>query len=39
MYAMLCNTDTKSFGHVTQKNDRRGVDEELYQVWCQLHYN
>ena len=29
---MLYNTDTNIFGHLTQKNDRKGVDEELYQV-------
>ena len=29
---MLYNTDTNSFGHITQKNDRRRTDEELYQV-------
>ena len=39
MYTMLCNSDTNNFGHVTQKNDRRGVDEALHQVWCQLDYN
>ena len=36
---MLYNTDTNSFGHITQNNDRRRVDEELYQVWCQSDYN
>ena len=29
---MLYNTDTNSFGHITQQNDRRRIDEELYQV-------
>ena len=29
---MLYNTDTNSFGHITQQNGRRGIDEELYQV-------
>ena len=36
---MLYNTDINSFGHVTQNNDRKRVDEELYQVWCQSDYN
>ena len=35
---MLYNTDANMFGHITQKNDRRIVDEALYQVWCQLDY-
>ena len=29
---MLYKTDTNSFGYITQKNDRRRIDEELYQV-------
>ena len=29
---MLYNIDTNSFGHITQQNDRRTIDEELYQV-------
>ena len=36
---MLYNTDTNMFGHITQMNDRRGVDEELYQICCQADYN
>ena len=36
---MLYNCDTNMFCHITQKNDRRRVDEELYQVWCQSDYN
>ena len=36
---MLYNTDTNMFGHITQTTNRRRVDEELYQVWCQSDYN
>ena len=36
---MLYNTDTNVFGHITQNTDKRRVDEELYQVWCQSDYN
>ena len=31
---MLCDSDTSIFGHVTQKNDRRGVDKAFTKfVW------
>ena len=36
---MLYNTDTNMFGHINQNTDRRRVDKELYQVWCQSDYN
>ena len=36
---MLYNSDTNMLGLITQNNDRRRVDEELYQVWCQSDYN
>ena len=36
-YQLCCATNAKILDHTTQ-NDRRGVDELLYQVWCRLDY-
>ena len=36
---MPCNTGTSTFGSIIQKDDRRQVDEALYQVWYQSDHN